>query len=42
VDTDGAANGAHFTDVAVLANAGTTGVDLVRTWFGDTDHTLTA
>jgi VCBS repeat-containing protein len=41
VDTDGAANGAHFTDVAVLANAGTTGVDLVRTWFGDADHTLT-
>jgi Ca2+-binding RTX toxin-like protein len=42
VDADGAANGTNFTDVAVLANAGTTGVDLVRTWFGDADHTLTA
>ncbi|MGO4367082.1 Ig-like domain-containing protein, partial [Pseudomonas sp. PAB10] len=40
VDTDGAANGAHFTDVAVLANAGTAGTDLVRAWFGDADHTL--
>jgi hypothetical protein len=41
VDTDGAANGANFADVAVLANTGTNGTDLVRTLFGDTDHTLT-
>ena len=42
VDTDGAANGANFADVAVLANTGTSGADLVRTWFGEADHTLTA
>jgi Ca2+-binding RTX toxin-like protein len=42
VDTDGAANGTNFTDVAVLANTGTSGTDLVRTWFGEADHTLTA
>ncbi|UVK97490.1 VCBS domain-containing protein [Pseudomonas sp. B21-048] len=42
VDTDGAANGTNFTDVAVLANTGTSGSDLVRTWFGEADHTLTA
>ena len=42
VDTDGAANGANFADVAVLANTGTSGADLVRTWFGEGDHTLTA
>ena len=41
VDTDGTANGTNFADVAVLANSGTTGADLVRTWFGDADHTLT-
>ncbi|WP_448111475.1 VCBS domain-containing protein [Pseudomonas lini] len=42
VDADGAANGTNFADVAVLANTGTSGTDLVRTWFGETDHTLTA
>ncbi|WP_223432466.1 beta strand repeat-containing protein [Pseudomonas sp. GL-B-26] len=42
VDTDGAANGTNFSDVAVLANTGTSGTDLVRTWFGEADHTLTA
>ncbi|WP_327440010.1 VCBS domain-containing protein [Pseudomonas donghuensis] len=42
VDVDGAANGTNFADVAVLANTGTSGTDLVRTWFGEADHTLTA
>ncbi|MGF6332038.1 VCBS repeat-containing protein [Pseudomonas sp. BS3782 TE3695] len=42
VDADGAANGTNFADVAVLANTGTSGTDLVRTWFGEADHTLTA
>uniref|UniRef100_UPI00035EE7C8 beta strand repeat-containing protein n=1 Tax=Pseudomonas mandelii TaxID=75612 RepID=UPI00035EE7C8 len=42
VDTDGASNGKNFVDVAVLDHTGTPGPDLVRTWFGDTDHTLTA
>ncbi|WP_123721860.1 beta strand repeat-containing protein, partial [Pseudomonas lini] len=42
VDADGAANGTNFADVAVLANTGTSGTDLVRTWFGEGDHTLTA
>ncbi|MHC8370872.1 VCBS domain-containing protein [Pseudomonas sp. MDT1-85] len=42
VDTDGTANGTNFADVAVLANTGTSGTDLVRTWFGEADHTLTA
>ncbi|MBN3861189.1 type I secretion C-terminal target domain-containing protein [Pseudomonas frederiksbergensis] len=42
VDIDGAANGTNFADVAVLANTGTSGTDLVRTWFGEGDHTLTA
>ncbi|EJL96590.1 VCBS repeat-containing protein, partial [Pseudomonas sp. GM102] len=42
VDADGTANGANFADVAVLANTGTSGTDLVRTWFGEADHTLTA
>ncbi|WP_454875961.1 VCBS domain-containing protein [Pseudomonas farris] len=42
VDADGAANGTNFADVAVLANTGTSGADLVRTWFGEADHTLTA
>jgi VCBS repeat-containing protein len=41
VDTDGAANGTNFADVAVLANTGTNGTDMVRTLFGDADHTLT-
>ncbi|WKY29861.1 VCBS domain-containing protein [Pseudomonas donghuensis] len=42
VDVDGTANGTNFADVAVLANTGTSGTDLVRTWFGEADHTLTA
>ncbi|WPN59446.1 VCBS domain-containing protein [Pseudomonas sp. P9_31] len=42
VDTDGANNGKNFVDVAVLDHTGTPGPDLVRTWFGDADHTLTA
>ncbi|MCY1546832.1 hypothetical protein D9M68_828530 [compost metagenome] len=41
VDVNGAAGGASFADVAVLTNYGTTGSDLVRTWFGDADQTLT-
>ncbi|WP_457327264.1 VCBS domain-containing protein [Pseudomonas sp. PvR086] len=42
VDPDGASNGKNFVDVAVLDHAGTPGPDLVRTWFGDAEHTLTA
>nr|WP_258258080.1 VCBS domain-containing protein [Pseudomonas chlororaphis] len=42
VDPDGANNGKHFVDVAVLDHTGTPGPDLVRTWFGEADHTLTA
>ncbi|MGE8485443.1 MAG: VCBS domain-containing protein, partial [Pseudomonas sp.] len=42
VDTDGASNGKNFVDVAVLDHTGTPGPDLVRTWFGDSEHTLTA
>jgi len=42
VDPDGANNGKHFVDVAVLDHAGTPSPDLVRTWFGEADHTLTA
>ncbi|WP_223488343.1 VCBS domain-containing protein [Pseudomonas sp. A-RE-19] len=42
VDPDGASNGKNFVDVAVLDHTGTPGPDLVRTWFGDADHTLTA
>ncbi|UVM51926.1 VCBS domain-containing protein [Pseudomonas sp. B21-015] len=42
VDTDGASSGKNFVDVAVLDHTGTPGPDLVRTWFGDADHTLTA
>ncbi|EIM14560.1 VCBS domain-containing protein [Pseudomonas chlororaphis] len=42
VDPDGANNGKHFVDVAVLDHIGTPGPDLVRTWFGEADHTLTA
>nr|WP_253219672.1 VCBS domain-containing protein [Pseudomonas chlororaphis] len=42
VDPDGANNGKHFIDVAVLDHTGTPGPDLVRTWFGEADHTLTA
>ncbi|HEX5841060.1 MAG TPA: VCBS domain-containing protein, partial [Pseudomonas sp.] len=40
VDADGTANGAAFTDIALLSNIGTAGLDQVRAWFGDTDHTL--
>ncbi|WP_273829677.1 beta strand repeat-containing protein, partial [Pseudomonas sp. SBT1-2] len=42
VDPDGANNGKHFVDVAVLDHIGTPNPDLVRTWFGEADHTLTA
>ncbi|MBP5085017.1 VCBS domain-containing protein [Pseudomonas chlororaphis] len=42
VDPDGANNGKHFVDVAVLDHASTPSHDLVRTWFGEADHTLTA
>ncbi|WP_277590574.1 VCBS domain-containing protein [Pseudomonas chlororaphis] len=42
VDPDGANNGKQFVDVAVLDHAGTPSPDLVRTWFGEADHTLTA
>nr|WP_256593482.1 VCBS domain-containing protein [Pseudomonas sp. 09C 129] len=42
VDPDGANNGKHFVDVAVLDHTGTPSPDLVRTWFGEADHTLTA
>jgi hypothetical protein len=42
VDPDGASNGKNFVDVAVLDHTGTPGPDLVRTWFGDSEHTLTA
>ncbi|AZD28183.1 type I secretion C-terminal target domain-containing protein [Pseudomonas chlororaphis] len=42
VDPDGANNGKHFVDVAVLDHIGTPSPDLVRTWFGEADHTLTA
>ncbi|WP_241192903.1 VCBS domain-containing protein [Pseudomonas chlororaphis] len=38
VDPDGANNGKHFVDV----HTGTPGPDLVRTWSGEADHTLTA
>nr|WP_124372988.1 VCBS domain-containing protein [Pseudomonas chlororaphis] len=41
VDPDGANNGKHFVDVAVLDHASTPSPDLVRTWFGEADHTLT-
>jgi VCBS repeat-containing protein len=41
VDSDGAANGASFADVAVLTNYGTSGSDLVNTWFGNVEQTLT-
>ena len=41
VDTDGTANGVNFADVAVLTNYGTSGSDLVNTWFGDVEQTLT-
>ncbi|WP_036997818.1 VCBS domain-containing protein [Pseudomonas chlororaphis] len=41
VDPDGANNGKHFVDVAVLDHASTPSHDLVRTWFGEADHTLT-
>ncbi|AUG39678.1 type I secretion protein [Pseudomonas chlororaphis] len=42
VDPDGANNGKHFVDVAVLDHIGTPNPDLVRIWFGEADHTLTA
>ena len=42
VDPDGANNGKQFVDVAVLDHAGTPSPDLVRTWFGEADHALTA
>ncbi|PWY39894.1 VCBS domain-containing protein [Pseudomonas sp. RW409] len=42
VDPDGANNGKHFVDVAVLDHIGTPNPDLVRTWFGEADQTLTA
>ncbi|WP_445262667.1 VCBS domain-containing protein [Pseudomonas sp. EL_65y_Pfl2_R96] len=42
VDTDGASSGKNFVDVAVLDHTGTPGPDLVRTWFGDAEHALTA
>ncbi|MGR6737444.1 VCBS domain-containing protein [Pseudomonas chlororaphis] len=42
VDPDGTNNGKHFVDVAVLDHIGTPNPDLVRTWFGEADHTLTA
>ncbi|WDH36793.1 VCBS domain-containing protein [Pseudomonas chlororaphis] len=42
VDPDGTNNGKQFVDVAVLDHAGTPSPDLVRTWFGEADHTLTA
>ncbi|MFZ3154078.1 beta strand repeat-containing protein [Pseudomonas sp.] len=40
VDTDGATNGTNFADVAVLSNYGTPAMDMVRIYFGDSDHTL--
>jgi Ca2+-binding RTX toxin-like protein len=41
VDTDGAANGTNFVDVATLANYGTVPVqDLVRVFFGSDEHIL--
>ncbi|MGY4815714.1 VCBS domain-containing protein [Pseudomonas chlororaphis subsp. piscium] len=42
VDPDGANNGKHFVDVATLDHTATPAPDLVRTWFGEADHTLTA
>ncbi|AZD84324.1 heme exporter protein CcmB [Pseudomonas chlororaphis subsp. aureofaciens] len=42
VDPDGANNDKYFVDVAVLDHTGAPGPDLVRTWSGEADHTLTA
>jgi len=40
VDTDGTGGAASFTDVAVLANYGSTNQDLVRVFFEGVDQTL--
>ena len=41
VDTDGTAGGTTWSDVAILSNYGTAGVDLVNVFFEGANHPLT-